>query len=77
MILKNGFGCVSVWLWLGGLAGKREETMITRDDITVSRNPNSITVSAMIGGYREKTQYIFVDEEEAITDFLTTHNEGV
>ena len=51
--------------------------MITRDDITVSRNPNSITVSAMVGNYREKTQYIFVDEEEAIADFLTTHNEGV
>lgn len=47
--------------------------MITREDITVTRNPNSITVSAMVGGYREKTQYLFVDEEEAVADFLATH----
>jgi len=51
--------------------------MITREDVSVSRNPNSITVSAMVGGYREKIQYLFTDEEDAVLDFITTHNGGV
>ena len=50
-------------------------TMITRDDVSVTRNPNSITVSAVINGYREKTQYLFVSEDEAVADFLATHGE--
>ena len=48
---------------------------ITREDITVTHNPNTITISAMIGGYREKTQYVFWNEEDAIADFLETHGE--
>jgi hypothetical protein len=47
--------------------------MITREDIAIDYNANSITVSAMIGGYREKTQYIGWDEKGAVADFLATH----
>ena len=50
--------------------------MITRDDVSVTRNPNSITVSAVINGYREKTQYLFVSEDEAVADFLEQHGTG-
>jgi hypothetical protein len=28
MILQNGFGCVSVWLWLGGLAPTKGENKV-------------------------------------------------
>ena len=44
--------------------------MITREDISITHNPNSITVSAVINGFREKTQYLFVSEDEAVADFL-------
>lgn len=48
--------------------------MITRDDLSVDYNANSITVSAMIAGQREKTQYIGWDEDGAVADFLANHN---
>ena len=51
-------------------------TMITREDVSVTVNPNSITVSAVINGYREKTQYLFVSEDEAVADFLAQHGTG-
>lgn len=47
--------------------------MITREDVSVTVNPNSITVSAVINGFREKTQYLFVSEDEAVADFLAQH----
>lgn len=50
--------------------------MITRDDVSVTRNDSgSVTVSAMVGNYREKIQYLFVDEDEAVADFLATYGE--
>jgi hypothetical protein len=48
--------------------------MITKDDLSIDYNANSITVAAMIGGYREKTQYIGWDEDGAVADFLANHN---
>jgi len=50
--------------------------MITRDDLSIERNASgSVTVSAMVDGYREKTQYLFVDDDEAVADFLATYGE--
>lgn len=47
---------------------------LTRDDLSISFNvAGPITVSAVINGYREKTQYFFIDEDEAVADFLATH----
>jgi hypothetical protein len=51
-------------------------TMITRDDVNVTHNLSGpITVSAMVNGYRESTQYFFVDEDYAVADFLATYGE--
>lgn len=59
-----------------GRSWLKVSTMITRDDLSITRNASgSVTVSAMVGNYREKTQYLFVDEEEAVADFLATHGE--
>jgi predicted ABC-class ATPase len=49
---------------------------LTRDDLSIVRNASgSITISAMVRGYREKTQYLFVDEDEAVADFLSGYGE--
>ena len=50
---------------------------LTRDDLSIERNASgSITVSAMVGGYREKSQYLFWSEDDAVADFLTIHGEA-
>jgi hypothetical protein len=63
--------------YLTGLAHDRGTTSdaLTRDDVSVSFNVNSITVSAVINGYREKTQYIGWDEDDAVANFLATYGE--
>jgi hypothetical protein len=63
--------------YLNGLAKDAGTTRadLTRDDLSISFNAQSITVSAVINGYREKTQYIFVSEDEAVADFLATYGE--
>lgn len=61
--------------YLTGLAHDRGTTtwFLDRDDVSVSFNANSITVSAVIDGYREKTQYIGWDEDDAVADFIFAH----
>jgi hypothetical protein len=63
--------------YLTGLANDRGTTSdaLTRDDVSVSFNANSITVSAVIDGYRVKNRYIGWDEDEAVADFIYAHGE--
>ena len=44
---------------------------LTRDDLSVEHNANSITVSAMVGSHRVKVQYIGWSENGAIEEFLS------
>lgn len=63
--------------YLSGLAKDAGTTSdaITRDDVSVSFNANSITVSAMVDGYRVKIQYIGWDEDDAVEEFLSAIRE--
>jgi len=61
--------------------------MITRDDVNVTYNHDgSITVAAVVNGYREKMRYFYDDEtglgynspaneNDAVEDFLATYGE--
>lgn len=49
---------------------------LTAVDVDVTANPNgTITVAAMVGGYREARTYYFSTREEAVNDFLFEMNE--
>ncbi len=58
--------------------------MITRDDVTITRNHDgSITVAAVVNGYREKMRYFYeneigltsVNEDDAVEDFLSNYGD--
>jgi hypothetical protein len=63
--------------YLNGLAKDAGTTSdaLTRDDLSVSFNANSITVSAMVDGHRMKIQYIGWDEDDAVAEFLSAIRE--
>ncbi len=48
---------------------------LTADNVNVTVNPNgSVTVSAIVGDYREARTYYFATKEEAVVDYLAEMN---
>ena len=48
---------------------------IDATDVSVTSNPNgSVTVAAMVDGYREARTYYFATREEAVCDYLYEMN---